>query len=439
LSKVEKLSGQEGYRAVLTNKPFLSLWLAQIFSQLGDRVCFVVFVAIIAHNIGDKTSLQSGLYIAFTIPAILFTAIAGVFIDRWNKKYILITTNIVRGLIVLLLPFLDTSLIGIYIIAFLISTVTQFFVPAEASCIPMLVEKRQLLSANSLFTTTMMGSVIFGFVLGGPLINMFGINAVHYAITGLFIISALFLIGVKEKKSDLKDDRTIKEFFDEFKEGLAFIKETPVVFNAMFKLAALFSTIVALCILSISISSQMLYPNNPALGAQKFAYIVAYSGLGMVIGSFFIGRYWRKRSKMFSIFTGFSIIGLSLCFLSFTAFIPLSLKFHISGIDFNIYFSEPFDLTYRMIYTYFIAMLTGFGSACVAIPVMTILQSSIPENMRGKVFGVQFTLLSTSSTLPVVLVAIGADLIGVVKMLLICGIPLFIFGIYGLYNIWKKL
>jgi MFS family permease len=433
------LAHRQGYKAVLNNKPFVALWLAQIFSQLGDRVCFVVFVAIIAHNIGTSTSYQSWLYVSFTIPAILVTALAGVFIDRWSKKLTLIISNILRAMIILILPVVDSTLTGIYAIAFLVSMSTQFFVPAEASAIPMLVEKKQLIAANSLFTTTMMGSVIFGFVLGDPLINMFGINTVHFAITGLFLISTVFLLGIVEKEPEHGHNRTMKEFFEEFKEGLIYIKETPIIFNAMLKLATLFSIIVALCILSISISSQMLYPENPARGAQKFAYIVAYSGLGMVLGSYLMGKYWRTRSKLIAIFSGFTTIGISLCLLSLTALIPNDLRYQFAGVHFLMFDTEPFELTVRMIYTYFIASVTGFGSALVAIPVMTILQSSIPENMRGKVFGVQFTLLSTSSTLPVILVAFGADFLGVIQILLIAGIPLTIFGIYGFYNIWKKL
>ncbi|MEW5820170.1 MAG: MFS transporter [Cyanobacteriota bacterium] len=433
------MSKQDGYRAVLKNKPFLSLWIAQIFSQLGDRVCFVVFVAIIAYNISTEAVYQSWLYIAFTIPAMMFTALAGVFIDRWNKKYTLITTNVLRGLIILFLPYFESSLWGIYVIAFSISTVTQFFVPAEASCIPMLVEKKHLISANSLFTTTMMGSVIFGFVLGDPLINLFGIQYVHYAITGLFVISAFCLIGVVEKKVAHDHDKVIKEFFEEFKEGLLYIKSSPIVLNAMLKLATLFSTIVALCILSISISTQWLYPELPKLGAQKFAYIVAYSGLGMVIGAFLVGKFWRKKSKFLLIFMGFAIMGLSLMILSFTGLIPEKRIIQVPIIEFLGFHLKAFDLTIRMIYTYFIATIIGFGAALVAIPVQTILQSSIPENMRGKVFGVQFTILSTSSTLPVVIVAIGADMIGLLYMLLIIGVPLLIFGSIGLYRVRKKL
>lgn len=433
------MGNNHGYRAVLKNRSFLSLWMAQIFSQLGDRVCFVVFVSVIAYNIGTATTYQSCLYIAFTIPAILFTAIAGVFIDRWNKKYTLIITNILRGAILLLLPLLDTSLVGIYVLAFMVSSVTQFFVPAEASCIPMLVEKKHLLSANSLFTTTMMGSVIFGFVLGDPLINMFGINNVHYAITGLFLLSAVILVVVKEKPVDHEHDRTMKEFFEEFKQGIIYIKNTPLVLNAMLKLATLFSAIVALCILSITISTQWLYPEDPALGAQKFAYIVAYSGLGMVIGAFLVGKYWRKKSKFLLVFTGFTIMGLFLIFLTFAGAMPEKILFQISSVNLFGHITQAFDLTVRMVYTYCIATAIGFGSALIAIPVQTILQSSIPENMRGKVFGVQFTLLSTSSTLPVLIVALVSEYIGLVYLLIMIGLPLLIFGSLGMYRVRKKL
>jgi MFS family permease len=103
-----------GYSALFANRGFCMLWLAQIFSQFADRIIFVVFVAIIAMNFdpsGKSTSLQSWLYISFTIPAILLTAAAGVFIDIWNKKAVMIITNILRGSIILLLPIFDTTLI----------------------------------------------------------------------------------------------------------------------------------------------------------------------------------------------------------------------------------------------------------------------------------------------------------------------------------------
>lgn len=424
----------EGYRAILKNKDFLSLWLGQVFSQLGDRVTFVIFVAVIASSFGISTSLQSWLYVAFTIPAILLTAMAGVFIDRWNKKYTLIATNILRAILIALLPVFGKTLFGIYALAFLVSSVTQFFVPAEASSIPALVKKYQLITANSLFTTTMMGSIIFGFVLGDPLINIFGLNSVHWAVSGLFIISAVCLTFIKYKhvEQELLSERTVKDFFIELGQGFRYIKDNPVVFQAMLKLAALFSIIVMLSILAISISQQKLYPDSPAIGAQKFAYIIAFSGIGMVISSFMVGKLWRNVNKYFLIFTGFTIIGINLVLLTAIGLIPNHLHINIPGWNWGPIHLDSFYLTYRMIYTYIVAGIIGFGSALVAIPVQTILHSSVPEDVRGKVFGVQFTMLSTSSTLPVLIAAFGADVLGLSRMLVVIGLPIILLGVSGL-------
>lgn len=431
---ISPFSKPDGYRAILKNTNFLSLWLGQVFSQLGDRVIFVVFVAVIASAFGTSTSLQSYLYVAFTVPAILLTTIAGVFIDRWNKKYILIITNILRAVLIMMLPLFSNSLLGVYAMAFLVSSVTQFFVPAEASTIPSLVKKYQLLAANSLFTTTMMGSLIFGFVLGDPLINIFGLKYVHWGISALFITSACFLAFIKYKPAETQEivKKSYKDFLTELKQGFTYIKNNPVIFQAMLKLTALFSIIVMLSILTISISQQMLYPGNPALGAQKFAYIIAFSGIGMVFGSFSVGKLFRNLDKYLLIYSGFALIGISLLLLSTVGLIPDKLHFSIPGYNFWQVHLEAFQLTYRMIFTYIVAAIAGFGGAMVAIPVQTVIHGSVPDDMRGKVFGVQFTMLSTSSTLPVLFAAFGADTIGVINMLTIIGAPILLFGIYGL-------
>ena len=432
-SPFEKKS--EGYRAVLKNRDFLSLWLGQVFSQLGDRVTFVIFVAVIASNFYVSTTLESWLYVAFTIPAILLTAIAGVFVDRWNKKYTLITTNILRAFLIVLLPIFGKTLMGIYILAFLVSSVTQFFVPAEASSIPALVKKHHLITANSLFTTTMMGSIIFGFVLGDPLINIFGLKSVHWAISCLFLLSAFCLAFIRHTPNEAEIERrkTLNDFFEELKQGFTYVKNNVIVFRAMLKLAALFSIIVMLSILAISISQKLLYPaKSRLLGAQKFVYIIAFSGMGMVIGSFFVGKFFRNINEYLLIYFGFFLIGLNLLLLTVTGLISEKLHITVPGWGvFGIYLAS-FELTFRMIFTYIVSGIIGIGGALVAIPVQTLLHSSVPEDMRGKVFGVQFTILSTSSTLPVIIAALGADMIGIINMLIIIGCPIILLGILGL-------
>lgn len=428
------------YSSLFANRDFCMLWLAQIFSQFADRIIFVVFVTIIAFNFdpsGKSTSLQSWLYIAFTIPAILLTAIAGVFIDIWNKKAVMIVTNILRGIIILLLPLFDSTLTGLYALAFLMSSVTQFFTPAEAAIIPSVANKYQLLTANSLFATTMMGSLIFGFALGDPMINIFGINSVHWGIAIFFFFSAFCLFFVNYKPIvKVSGDKT--NFWQDMKEGLVYIKDAPVVRSAMLKLAALFSVIVMMSIMSIGLSQKYLYPTNPAIGAQKFAYIVVFSGIGMVFGAFLVGHQFRKIEKHLLGYIGIFTCGISLLMFSLLPFVPQINVFHFKTRSVLIFYLEQFDLTYPMLYSYITAFLMGLSTAFVAIPTQTILHTEIDPKVRGKVFGILFTLLSTASALPVLVAAWGAEMLGVAKMILLMALPVLIFGIQKLATYKKR-
>ena len=429
-----------GYSALFANRDFCMLWLAQIFSQFADRIIFVVFVTIIAINFdpsGKSTSLQSWLYIAFTIPAILLTAIAGVFIDIWNKKIVMIITNILRGSIILLLPLFDKTLMSLYVLAFALSAVTQFFVPAEASIIPSVANKYQLMTANSLFATTMMGSLIFGFALGDPMINIFGIDYVHWGIGLFFFLSAFCLIFVRYKPV-AKITGIKMDFWADMKEGLVYIKGAPIVRSAMLKLAALFSIIVMLSIMSIGLSQKYLYPNNPAMGAQKFAYIVVFCGIGMVFGAFLVGQRFRKVEKHLLVYIGIFTCGLSLLMFSLLPLIPQLSVFHFKTRSVLIFYLEQFDLTYPMLYSYVTAVLIGISTAFVAIPTQTILHTEIDPQVRGKAFGILFTLLSTASAFPVLVAAWGAEMVGVAKMIFLIAFPVLIFGVYKLITYRRR-
>jgi MFS family permease len=366
----------------------------------------------------------------------LLTAFAGVLIDRWNKKLIMIVTNIGRGCIMLLLPIFDKSLIGLYTLAFMLSSVTQFFVPAEASIIPSVANKYQLLTANSLFATTMMASLIFGFALGDPMINLCGINSVHFGIAMFFFASAFLLIFVNHKPVKREENKKVT-FFDDMKEGLVYIKDTPIVRSAMTKLALLFSIIVMLSIMSIGLSQKYLYPQNPALGAQKFAYIVVYCGIGMVFGAFLVGRVFRKVEKHFMVYLGIFIGGLGLFLFSLLPLIPQINVIQSASKNVGFIYLDKFYLTLPMLYSYIVALVIGLSTAFIAIPAQTILHTEIAPSVRGKVFGILFTLLSTASALPVLIAAWGAELIGVAKMLFIIALPTLIFGIYKLI-VYKK-
>lgn len=436
-----------GYWPVLKNGNFVALWIGQIFSQIADRIIFVVFISLIVHHFGPSERYSSFLYIAFTIPAILLTAIAGVFVDRWPRKAVLISTNLLRALLVALIPWAANATGGwaIYLVAFLISAATQFFVPAEAATIPSLIPKENLLTANSLFTTTMMVALILGFALGDPLINLFSLHKVHWAITGLFILSSLSLMlinlphKIKEKRDKEQESiqASVNRFIQEISEGFLYIRQNLLVRNAMLKLALLFSSMIALCILFISFAKSYLF-EDPMVASRKFAYIIMCNGIGMAIGAFWLGHSFPKSRRGPMVFSGFTVVGLCLILLSFIDLISKhDHAFRLPTFANQFVYWEQIHFTWRMMYTYTMSITMGIGAAFVAIPLQALLQEVIPEDKRGKVFGVQFTILSTASTLPVLLAGLAVEVISVKTLFILIGAPIFLLGSIGFCNLAK--
>lgn len=443
----------EGYRSVLKNRTFVLLWLGQIFSQLGDRVVFVVFIAAITAYYGANDRYNSYLYIAFTIPAMMLTAVAGVFIDRWPRRLTLVTTNAARAALLAFLPMAaQHGLMGIYTLAFLASSATQFFAPAEAATIPLVVRKTQLLTANSLFTTTMMASVIFGFALGDPLINIFSLKQVHWAVVGLFLLATGILCFVnppgdtpprrlRPSKRDLMD--SWRRFWAEMREGVDYIFHRRVILQTILKLALLFSIVVAMCILFISVARDFLY-DDPAVAARKFAYIVTFSGIGMAAGALLVGRVCRDADPQRMAYSGFVAIGFFLLAMAQLGWIPKqALLFDVPAHSLSLggglsLFLERFALSGRMALTYGLSVLMGGAAAFVAIPLQALLHEVIPDDKRGKIMGVQFTLLSTASTLPVLAAGLGVEFFGTATMLVLMGLPVFVVGLLGLVRLFAR-
>src|SRR5450759_5157700 len=156
--------------AVLRNRPFLLLWLAQLSTQVGGNMVMLGLLVMITSSSGGSKVAISILLMCFLAPAIVFSAIAGVFVDRADKRLVLVVTNVLRGAAFVLAFLVSGNLLVLYLLMILVSTITTFFGPAEASMIPFLVPKSQLLAANGLFSLTTNAAFAMGFALFGPFV-----------------------------------------------------------------------------------------------------------------------------------------------------------------------------------------------------------------------------------------------------------------------------
>src|SRR5215212_10130718 len=177
---------------VFRNRPFLLLWIAQAATQIGGNMVIFGLTVIISESTGSTTAV-SALILTFLLPAVLFSALAGVFVDRLDRRLVLIFTNVLRGLAFVAMFFVGDHLGLIYLLNIAVSTITVFFGPAEAAMIPIVVPKKQLLSANGIFTLTLNAAFALGFTLIGPLIvKIAGAPILIAVVAGLYFVAAAF-------------------------------------------------------------------------------------------------------------------------------------------------------------------------------------------------------------------------------------------------------
>ncbi|AFZ49038.1 MFS transporter [Dactylococcopsis salina] len=403
----------QGFLPVLKNYRFLTLWSGQIFSQLADKVYLVLMISIIASHFQRPDQTISGwvsaIMIAFTIPAILFGSLAGVYVDRWSKKLVLVGTNLVRGLLVWSVPFLlyltedltpwfnlPVGFWCLLMITFLVSTLTQFFAPAEQTAIPLLVKRNNLLPANSLYTTTMMASVIIGFAVGEPLLQLTETFAQWLGLTWEFskeivvgsgyAIAGLVLIPLNPKET-VQTEKERPHVFQDIWDGIQYLRQNYRVRNAMIQLIILFCIFAALAVLAVRLAETL-----PNLESDQFGFILAVAGVGMAIGAAFLGNWGESLSR--------SQLGLWGSFGMGSALVGLA------------FFTANLGLAFAL------TILLGFFASLVGIPMQTTIQEETPESKRGKVFGLQNNAVNIALSLPLALASVAETVFGLEAVLL---------------------
>ncbi|WP_218080459.1 MFS transporter [Anthocerotibacter panamensis] len=385
-----------GFGEVLRNQNFLRLWAGQVFSQLADKVLLILMIALVSTGLRDQDNINkitSAIYFAFTIPAILFGSVAGVFVDRWSKRAVLAGSNLLRGGLVLLIPLLPRELNLLLVITFLVSTLTQFFAPAETTTIPLILERRCLLSANSLFTTTMFGSLILGLALGEPLLAWVGVERGNWLVGGAYLVAGLILLGVGTGEDHAKRVSSDLNILKDLKEGLAYLRVNPPVRAALIQLVCLFSIFAALSIFAVGLTRVVGLKN------EQFGLLLAMAGGGMAVGAWGLGQFGGRFTRAQLAFWGSVAVAVVLALLALVQNLYLVLS---------------------------LCALLGVGAAMVGIPMQTVIQEETPPELRGKVFGLQNNAVNIALSFPLLLAGIAADTFGLQPVILATALMAFI-------------
>lgn len=388
-----------GFGAVFSNIGFNLLWLGQVTSQLADRIFVYVLMIIVYQSTRSNLGVSLPL-LAFGIPSVLVAPWAGVVVDRLDRKGILVITGLIRGLLILLIvPLISESLLWIFLISLLVYTAAQFFAPAETSSIPELVEKHNLIVANSLFMITWMASSVVGFGLGAPIVNLLAEkkSLVTSAVLYFVSASAVLLIPLRAREPSKVKSHVWKDTVV----GFEFVRRNQVVRYSLFKLFVAASAIAALSLLAISYAGKIL-----GIGERNFGYLIIAVGVGMLLGMITLERLRHYLNMGAIVVLSFLVSGAVLIALACTGDIRIAL---------------------------FLILLLGAGNIYITSTIQTILQHRIPRQIRGRVFGVQNMLVNSAFTLPVVLFGAIADLWGILFAISVLGWVVLLTGFAGIF------
>ncbi|MDX1417356.1 MAG: MFS transporter [Candidatus Promineifilaceae bacterium] len=385
--------------AVFRNRSFTRLWLAQLISTIGDAFTMIAAGIYIFRLTGS--TLQVGLMlIATSVPTMLLGLVAGVFVDRFDRKKIMVYADLARALLVFAIPFLlPYNNIWLYIIVMLISSIGTFFHPAFDSVVPETASDEELTAANSMIAISSFGSTAVGFAAAG-FISEVSIEWAFYADALTFLLSAVFLMGLKVKPIELEEETNVHTVVRNLREGLHFLYN-----DTLLRSILIVGSIYAL---AAGMWNTMLLPfATEALGASEFEYGLqeAATSIGFVIGSFFIARYADRLRA--GIWISLSLVGMGLF-----------------GIVYALSSSLP--LAVAMI------TITGFLNAWYYVARRTLIQRNTEREIRGRIFGAIMTLGHV-----IMLIGMGtagaADYIGVRQMMLVAVIISGLAGVVALF------
>ncbi|ACK98035.1 MFS transporter [Bacillus thuringiensis] len=376
-------------KPLLKNTNFLFLWAATLFSSFA--LAFFTFSQTwyIAKTLNLEASLGV-VFVALSVPRLIFMIIGGAVADKFPKKNIMFYSNIIRAILVatILTWFIvgDVTLYTFALFALFFGLADAFFWSADGSILPELVEKSRLTQANSLTQMTNQASVILGPVLGGILIKFTNYETIFSITILLLIVAAILVQKIQFTMPELKD--TDKGMFTSIKEGILYVKESP--FLSTFLICSAFLNLFLIGPMQVGFP---LFVKNVLHGdSLQFSYLEASVGGGMAIGAVIVGlRNINRRRGLFCI-----------------------IMMLLSGV-----FFLAINFSTVLWQALLAGMFYGITIAMAIVPLMAMIQSTVKEEMMGRVMSL--LMLSSMGFIPLsyaftsIALALGIPIVTVMK------------------------
>jgi MFS family permease len=410
-------TGREGalshpYVRLATNGAFSALWLSQVVSSLGDRVHQIALVFLVARAT-NASPLALGLaFAAMTIPTVLVGPVAGVLADRWDRKKVMVGSDLVRAGLVFAIPIVAGLHIGlVFGLVFLIAAASSFFRPARAAALPQVVPEADLLTANSAMWIADTVTDLAGYGLGGLFVAFLGaalplafwIDGASYLASATLVAAAAIprislagsgAAGAETMRASIRADMVT---------GWRFLRQETVLFATTVQASVAEYGLGALTALSPLVIAAL--PLGRFDAPTAYGFFEMATGLGLLGGGIAIGAVADRIPKGPAIVAGFTALGVAL------------FAFAVTG-----------ELWVALV----LGAVIGLANVTFVVPSQTLFQQRTPEALCGRVIAIRLALVNAMLAVSMVTSGLLAEIVGMHVVLAACGVLTISAGLAGL-------
>ncbi len=392
----------------MINYNFKLVWIGKLISQLGDKFYAIALAWWILQETGSTVSM--GLFMfATVVPGIIMGLFTGAFSDRWNRKHIMVFSDVVRGTLVLMisiLAYLDMLMIWqVYVVGICLSAAGAFFNPSSQAILPDIVGKEDLGKANSMCQLVEGVCSTLGPMLGALAVSIFGTSPVFLINSISFFVAMVLAALMRYEVPYLKKEAAEFSIIRDIKEGLSYIGKRKTLLKILTVIGA-----AHFFIGSLSICLPFLANGLSGTGVNNLGLLEMLLGIGLIAGSIF--RRWKKTGSAEDM-TEKGLMSLMLCYG--ICFLAISATWY-------------FGITSIVCYLP-ILFLIGAVIANAGVFWQLLLQTNTPSDMRGRVFGTSTLIGNASMPIAYGVIGIVLKFSGIAPVMLFSGAALILLAV----------
>jgi MFS family permease len=421
----QEAGGRVPYASLLRNKSFVALWLGQTVSFIGDYFYWLAIPILVERLTGS--TLMVGLSVISTAAPMLFLGpVAGVFVDRWDRRKTMLVADLLRALLVLAcLTVRSPEQVWVYyLVGFLMSCVSRFFFPAQNAILPRLVNgEGELLAANGLMQIVQTVGLLVGPMLAGFTIGLWGETVAFWADSATFLVSALAILVMRVPHTTAGKQSAggqLAAVWVELREGVVYLVRSQVMVGVLVCLAVLQLGLGAINVLWVPFFQRTFGVGPEGLGAVDMA-----QGLGMVIGGLALGVFTARLRRSMLVSWGLAVIGLLIALMGLAPAFSLADIAPALGAGTEGLAPEALSVGQRLLRLPLLLLAYSLVLGVVLVPaqsaLMTIMQLAVPDLKRGRVGSALNALVTVASLSSMAVAAALGEVISLRLVYVIAG------------------